>query len=195
MSMGLEKQQKILILTAIPHGLRLDREIREIEAAIRRAIRRERFEVSISTAVRPQDFRRAIAENRPQIVHFCGHGLPDGSLMLEDDGGNNKAVQPEGLAALFKLHAAYVNCVVINACYSVKTAELISEHIDYAIGMNQAIGDSAAIAFAQGFYDALGYESSDDEDVFPRAFDEGLVAIQLENLSEGQTPVIKKKLY
>ncbi|BBD62841.1 hypothetical protein NIES2109_56910 (plasmid) [Nostoc sp. HK-01] len=32
-------QQKILILAAIPHGLRLDREIREIEEAIRRAIR------------------------------------------------------------------------------------------------------------------------------------------------------------
>ncbi|MBH8572490.1 tetratricopeptide repeat protein [Nostocaceae cyanobacterium CENA369] len=193
MSMWLEKRQKILILSAIPHGLRLDREIREIEEAIHRAIRRERFEVSISTAVRPQDFRRAIAEKRPQIVHFCGHGMPDGSLLLEDDRGNNKSVQPEGLAALFKLHADYVNCVLINACYSVKTAEVISEHIDYAIGMNQAIGDSAAIAFAQGFYDALGYESSVREDVFQRAFNEGLVAIQLENISEGQIPVLKKK--
>jgi len=187
------QRQKILILTAIPHGLRLDREIREIEAAIHRAVRREQFEVSISTAVRPQDFRRAIAEKRPQIVHFCGHGMPDGSLLLEDDGGNNKPVQAEGLAALFKLHAAYVNCVLINACYSVKAAEVISEHIHYAIGMNQAIGDSAAIAFAQGFYDALGYEAPDNQDVFQRAFDEGLVAIQLENLSEGQTPVLKKK--
>ena len=31
------QQQKILILTAIPQGLRLDKEIREIEDAIRRA--------------------------------------------------------------------------------------------------------------------------------------------------------------
>jgi hypothetical protein len=84
--------QKILILAAIPHGLRLDKEIREIEECIRRAVRRDMFEVDIRTAVRTQDIRRAIAEEKPTIVHFCGHGLEDGSLLLEDDGGQNKAV-------------------------------------------------------------------------------------------------------
>lgn len=186
-------QQKILILAAIPHGLPLDREIREIEEAIRRAIRRDLFEIRIRTAIRPQDIRRAIAEERPQIVHFCGHGKADGSLVLEDDGGNNKPVPSEGLAALFKLHADYVNCVLLNACHSIKPALAISQHINYAIGMNQEIKDKAAIAFVQGFYDALGYEALDNRDVFQRAFDEGLVAIQLEDLSQGQIPVIKKK--
>jgi hypothetical protein len=32
-------QQKVLIITPIPHGLRLDQEIREIEEVIRRAAR------------------------------------------------------------------------------------------------------------------------------------------------------------
>lgn len=190
-----KQQQKILILAAIPHGLRLDREIREIEDAIRRATRRDLFEVRIRTAVRPQDIRRAIAEERPCIVHFCGHGLEDGSLLLEDDGGNNKPVAPEGLASLFKLHADYVNCVLLNACYSAKQAHTISQHINYAIGMNQPIGDKAAIAFAQGFYDGLGYENSEIQNVFQRAFDEGLVAIQMEDISQGQIPVLKNKLF
>lgn len=185
--------QKVLILTAIPHGLRLDKEIREIEEAIHRSARRDLFEIRTKTAVRPQDIRRAIAEERPQIVHFCGHALKDGSLVLEDDGGNNKPVTAQGLALLFKLHADYVNCVLLNACHSAKPAEAISEYINYAIGMNQEIKDKAAIAFAQGFYDALGYDHPDDIDVFQRAFDEGLVAVQLENISEGQTPVIMKK--
>ena len=107
--------QKILILAAIPHGLRLDKEIRSVEECIRRAVRRDMFEIDIRTAIRPQDIRRAIAEEKPQIVHFCGHGLEDGSLLLEDedDGGQNKAVSPEGLASLFELHANYVNCVPI----------------------------------------------------------------------------------
>ena len=35
------QQQKVLILAAIPHGLRLDKEIREIEGAIRRAAKRD----------------------------------------------------------------------------------------------------------------------------------------------------------
>jgi hypothetical protein len=199
--------QKVLILTAIPHGLRLDKEIRSIEEAIRRAVRRDMFEIRMRTAVRPQDIRHAIAEERPQIVHFCGHGLEDGSLLLEDDGENNKPVLPEALAQLFKLHADYVNCVLLNACHSVKSAKAISQYIHYTIGMNQEIKDKPAIAFAQGFYDALGYKTpdninpnninpnninSDNIDIFQRAFDEGLVAIQLEDLSEGQIPVLVK---
>jgi hypothetical protein len=187
-------QQKILILTAIPHGLRLDKEIREIESAIRRATNRDLFEIRIRTAVRPQDIRRSIAEEQPQIVHFCGHGLSDGSLLLEDDGGNNKPVAPEGLASLFKLHSDYVKCVLLNACYSEKTAVAISQYINYTIGMNQPIEDKAAIAFAQGFYDGLGFKNSGNQDLFQRAFDEGMVAIQMENLSQGSIPVLKKKL-
>jgi hypothetical protein len=188
-----KKQQKILILSAIPHGLRLDKEIRDIEDAIRRADKRDLFEIKVKTAVRSQDIRRAIAEEQPQIVHFCGHGEQDGSLLLEDDGGNNKPISPEGLAFLFKLHADYVKCVLLNACYSEKPAEAISEYINYAIGMNNPIQDSAAIEFAKGFYDGLGYKTSGNQDVFQRAFDEGMVAIQMENLSQGLIPVLKKK--
>ncbi|WP_290881545.1 CHAT domain-containing protein [Fischerella sp.] len=189
---GLVQQQKILILAAIPYGLRLDKEIREIEEAIRRATNRDLFEIRIITAVRSQDIRRAIAEERPQIVHFCGHGMEDGSLLLEDDGGNNKPVSPEALASLFRLHADYVKCVLLNACYSEKPAVAISQYINYAIGMNNPIQDRAAIAFAQGFYDGLGYKISGNQDVFQRAFDEGMVAIQMEDLSQGQIPVFKK---
>lgn len=174
------QQQKILILAAIPHGLRLDKEIQEIEDAIRRATRRDLFDIRTRTAVRPQDIRHAIAEEKPQIVHFCGHGLDDGSLMLEDEGGHDKLIHPSGLASLFELHADYVNCVLLNACYSAKTAEAISKYINYVIGMNQPIGDKAAIAFSQGFYDGLGYSIPDNEDVFERAFKEGKIAIQLE---------------
>ncbi|MGK7913945.1 MAG: CHAT domain-containing protein, partial [Prochloraceae cyanobacterium] len=120
------------------------------------------------------------AEEKPQIVHFCGHGLEDGSLLLEDEGGHNKSVSPDGLASLFQLHANYVNCVLLNACHSAQTAEAISKYINYVIGMNQPIGDQAAIAFAQGFYDGLGYAIPDNQDVIQRAFEEGKVAIQLE---------------
>jgi hypothetical protein len=189
-------QQKVLILAAIPqpYNLRLDKEIREIRAAIERATRRDLFEIDIRTAVRPQDIRRALAEVHPQIVHFCAHGVEDGSLVLEDDGGKHKPISSEGLAALFKLHAEYVNCVLLNACYSEKPAKAISQYINYTIGMNQPIQDQAAILFAQGFYDGLGYNNLDNQDIFQRAFDEGIVAIQMGNIVHGQIPVLKKKI-
>ena len=175
-----DQQQKILILAAIPYGLRLDKEIRLIEECIKRAAKRDLFEIDVKTAARSHDIRRALAEERPTIVHFCGHGLEDGSLLLEDEEGNNKPVSPKGLALLFQLHANYVTCVLLNACYSAKTAQSISEYINYVIGMNQPIGDNAAIAFSQGFYDGLGYPTSANQDVFERAFEEGKVAIQLD---------------
>lgn len=186
-------QQKILILTAIPHGLRLDREIREIEEAIKRSTNRDLFEIKVRTAVRPQDIRRAIAEEQPQIVHFCGHGLEDGSLLLEDDRGNNKPIAAFGLASLFNLHTDYVKCVLLNVCYSEKPAMAISQYIDYVIGMNNPIQDSAAIKFAQGFYDGLGYKNSGNQDLFQRAFDEGIVAIKMENLAQALIPILQKK--
>ena len=57
--------QKILILAAIPHGLRLDKEIREVEECIRCAARRDIFEVDVRLAVQTQDIRRAIALYKP----------------------------------------------------------------------------------------------------------------------------------
>lgn len=188
------EQQKILLLAALPQNLRLDREIRQIEEAIKRAVRRDSFEIKIRTAVRPQDIRRALAEEKPQIVHFCGHGMQDGSLLLEDDGGNDKPVLPRGLATLFKLHSDYVKCVLLNACYSALPAEAISKHINYVIGMEQPIQDTAAIVFAQGFYDGLGYDNVDNKDVIQRAFDEGIVAIELEieNLLQSTIPYLWK---
>ncbi|BAZ18861.1 GUN4 domain-containing protein (plasmid) [Calothrix sp. NIES-4071] len=180
--------QKILVLTAIPHGLRLDKEIREIEDAIKRAVKRDSYEIKIRTAVRPQDIRRAIAEEQPSIVHFCGHGLEDGSLLLEDDGGNNKPVSPRGLVSLFRLHAERVKCVLLNACYSSKSAEAIGKHVNYVIGMNQPIQDRAAIVFAQGFYDGLGYDNVNNQAVIKRAYDEGIIAIELENLLQDAVP-------
>ncbi len=69
--------------------------------------------------------------------------------------GNPKLVDGAALAGLFALFAEDIRCVVLNGCYSEVQARAIAQHIPYVIGMNNAIGDKAAIAFAVGFYDAL----------------------------------------
>ncbi|MEH2209073.1 effector-associated domain EAD1-containing protein [Nostoc sp.] len=187
------QQYKVLILAAIPEGLRLDLEMRKIREAIERGARHEVFKIEVRTAVRSQDIRRAIEEEKPQIVHVCGHGRKDGSLLLEDDGGNSIPVSPQGLASLFRLHMNYVKCVLLNTCYSEKSTIAISQYINYVIGMNNSIQDKAAIAFAQGFYDGLGYKTADTQDVFQRAFDEGMIAIEMEHSSQESIPFFKIK--
>ena len=159
--------------------LRLDEELREIEEALRRSKEREKFVIESKWAVRTDDIRRAILDVNPQIVHFCGHGEVDGSLALEDVNGQVKLVNPEAIAKLFELCTDTVECVMLNACYSEKQADAIVEHINYVIGMKQAIGDTAAIKFAMGFYDALGAGRNIEV-----AYKFGVSAIQLEGISE-----------
>ncbi|MDJ0594311.1 MAG: hypothetical protein QNJ72_30775 [Pleurocapsa sp. MO_226.B13] len=78
-------------------------------------------------------------------------------LVLQDDTRIEKLVSTDALSNLFELCSQWVKCVLLNACYSEVQANAIIQHIDYAIGMNREIRDDAAIAFATGFYQALGY--------------------------------------
>ena len=159
--------------------------MREIESALKGALLREQFKLVQKSAVRLRDFYQAIVEYKPQIIHFCGHGIGLDGIVLEDEKGQSALVEKETLSRLFKLFAFQgVECVVLNACYSEEQAQAISQYIKYVIGMNQAIGDKAAIAFAVAFYDALG---AGKEVQF--AYDLGCAV--LVRLKEDQTPVLK----
>lgn len=178
----------ILILAANPQNtsrLRLESEIREIDKGLQRANKREQFKLEIKLAVTQRDFYREILDTHPQIVHFCGHGKGEDGILLEDETGKTAFVQTDALESMFKLFAKKgLDCVVLNACYSQVQAEAISQHINYVIGMNQAIGDKAATNFSVAFYDALAA----GEDI-EFAFELG--CSQLFGLKENQTPILK----
>lgn len=180
----------ILILAANPTDttqLRLDEEVREIDGVLRRARRRDEFDIKQQWAVRSRDVQAALLDFNPQIVHFSGHGAGDEGLALEDGTGKVKFVDAEALAGLFKLFAKQVECVILNACYSEVQANAIAQHINYVIGMNQPIGDKAAIEFAVGFYNALGAGRAYEE-----AYEFGCNAIQMAGIAEYQTPVLER---
>jgi CHAT domain-containing protein len=181
----------ILILASNPKNtsqLRLDEEVREIDAGLQRAKKRELFDLKQRWAVRVQDVYQALLDFKPQIVHFSGHGSGDDGLALEDEAGKLKLVDTEALAKLFELFSTTIECIVLNACYSEVQAEAIAKHIPYVIGMNQAIGDKAAVKFATGFYNALGTGESVEF-----AYKLGCNVIQLDGIPEYLTPVLKKK--
>lgn len=181
---------RILILTANPADtsrLHLDQEVREIQEGLKRSVRREQFEIISQWAVRTEDLRRALLEYEPHIVHFSGHGAAEQGIILVDEQGNAKIAGTRAISRLFKLCPS-VECVLLNACYSNRQAQAISQHVDYVIGMNQSIGDKAAISFSMGFYDALGFGRE-----FEDAYEFGLSAIDLENISETSTPVLITK--
>lgn len=158
-SIWVKTMKKILILAANPketNRLRLDREVRDIEEGLRRAKHRDDFELVQKWAVRPRDIHRALLDEKPQIIHFSGHGAGEVGLVFEDEAGNTKLIDGEALANLFRLFADDIDCILLNGCYSQEQAKGIVQHIDYVIGMSRAIADTAAIEFSVAFYDAIG---------------------------------------
>jgi len=182
---------KILFLTSDPSDsarLRLGQELRDIRENLQLSKQRDKFLLESRESVRPKDITQAIFDIEPHIVHFSGHGMSAGELCFEDILGKTQPVQPNALANLFELVAKQVGCVILNACYSEIQAKAIVKHIPFVVGMNQAIGDRAAITFASGFYKALGAGRS-----FEDAYKFARVEIQLEGISEDLTPVLHKQ--
>lgn len=187
----LKKEIRLLFLAADPGDLsrlRLGKESGEIQEKMQLAKLRERFELHQRLSVRPADISQALLDVQPQIVHFSGHGTTAGALCFENQSGEVHPVEPNALAALFEQFAHIVDCVVLNACYSEIQANAIARHIDYVVGMNQAIGDKAAIAFSIGFYQALGAGCAIEE-----AYRLGCVQIRLQSIPEHLTPVLVEK--
>jgi CHAT domain/TIR domain len=183
--------KKILILTANPKNtdrLRLDEEVREIQAALDRSKNRDQFEIATRWAVRVDDLQSILMDRTPDIVHFSGHGGGSQGLALENELGQMQLVSSTALAGLFKLFKANVECVFLNACYSEEQANAIYQHISCVVGMNQAIGDRAAVKFAKGFYQAIGNNKS-----YKDAFEFGCNAIDLQGIPESSTPIIRLK--
>ena len=182
---------KALYVAANPTStdrLKLDEEIRAIAEKIRASEHRDLLEIVSIWAVRPDDLLQSLNMHKPQIVHFSGHGSPTGEIILVDQSGLPKPVSTKALKALFTTLRDNVRVVILNACYSQLQARAITEIIDCAIGMNDAIGDQAAITFAASFYRAIGFGRSIQE-----AFEQGKIALLLEGISEDDTPELLVK--
>lgn len=183
-------KKTILFLAANPQDsqrLRLDVEAREIEEHLRRSQDRERFKLVKKGALRVPDLRSALLDEKPNIIHFSGHGSEYGRLILEDGQGNSQEVPPRAIGNLFELFKDDIECVLLNACYSESQAQEIAKHIPFVIGMNTAILDTAAIEFSSAFYDAVG-NGRDIEFAFKLARN----AIEFAGIRGEQIPVLLK---
>ena len=166
---------KILLIFANPgdqKNLQLEREDRAIQEAIQLSTQRDAISLTVIHAASIHELRRAMLADDFQIIHFAGHGTPDG-LILEDRMGRSYVVPPQPLADLFLSHRKALRCVVMNACYSTAHARLI-EGVPYVIAMDGPVGDRAGLEFARGFYDAIGAGKT-----FKEAYEHASIAARL----------------
>ena len=148
----------ILVLASNPAGtekLQLNPEIRAIKEAHERSANREEFTVKFEPAIRISELQRIILQEKPRIVHFCGHGTGHRGLVLENDNGEVQLVKTEALTNLLKVFNRRIECVVLNACHTKVQGEQIKQHINFLVATQKEIQDDAALLFTKGFYDAL----------------------------------------
>ena len=144
---NIEEQIKILFLAATPMSqgqLDTGSESR-FEDLIQFFDKENRFKVKQKHGLDSKKFKRFLIFEDPHIVHYGGHGEAEGIVL------NDKELSGDTLVKILKL-SKKTQCVILNACYSVKIAKKIAEHIPYVIATQNAIDDRTAITFAQGFY-------------------------------------------
>jgi hypothetical protein len=180
---------KVLFLAADPfrpgERLRLDEEVRAIDQAIRRGSARDSVELVSQFATRTGDLQDALLRHDPQVVHFAGHGGARGAIYLGDEYGRPQTVGKEALAGLFGIRRDTVRVVLLNGCETLPTAELLSEVVDYAIGMSGRIHDDSAARFSAAFYGALAMGQT-----LADSFAYGVNRLELEGNLDAKLPVL-----
>lgn len=177
---------KILFLAANPSDrtrLRVEEEVREIDEALRKAEFRDKFEIEKCGAVRISDLQTYLLRYKPDVVHFSGHGNQASELIFEDHSGSSKAVSIDALSKLFYILKGDIQCIILNACYTEQQAIAIAEHINYVIGMSNAITDRSAISFASAFYQAIGFGKD-----IQTAFNLGCIELELADIDGQHIP-------
>lgn len=150
----------VLMVSASPDvavRLRVDQEFKQIIKAVRSSEHRERLQFEQLQAASFDDLHSALMQHQPHVLHVSSHGTDKGELLFEADGQGSRTVAKKNLLNLLDALSDRLRLVFLNACFSHLIASDIPSTIDLAIGMNRAVFDAPAIAFATAFYETLGY--------------------------------------
>lgn len=170
------KVRKILFLAASPDDMsrtKATKEHREIKAELERGSDRDSFDFLPSQfALNLAELIRAF-DDKPNIVHFSGHGKKDGILIMnQNDEAVRVPIRP--LKRLFARLKGDVEMVLLNSCYSANQAQAISEFDIYVLGNNKPISNEAGISLAEAIYNRLGQGKT-----FMEAFEAGLMSLEI----------------
>ena len=163
--------------------LKLEKEAREIHESIQKSLKRDSISFETRWATRVTDLIQFVNEVNPTILHFSGHGTSDGKLVFQDNNDKPKLLSMDALVELINASSDNLRLVVLNNCFSSIISEKIVDNIEASIGMNNSIGDQAAIVFSSQLYSSIGFGLS-----LEKAFQQAIVALKLYEIPEEQTP-------
>ncbi len=159
---------RLLLLRANPvdsiHMLPIDGELKQIKNAL--AHRQGEYMMRDEGALEIHEFGKYLLETNPHLLHFSGHGTTRGSLVWETSAGTKTFVQPERIVPMLVDYKPTLQCVILNACYSVGLANLLKSNGIVSVGMASSVTDLTAAHFARALYQALAHGET-----LARAFD------------------------
>lgn len=142
---------RVLVFSAnqADRPLDIDLEVAAISDALRPA--GPGCRVDYSPATRPDRMVAEMGRIDPTIVHFIGHGSPQGIELLSEAG-----VRPASGPALRSLFTGRgVHLVVLSCCFSAEQAAAIQPEVGAVVGTSGRLDDLAGPSFGAAFYAAL----------------------------------------
>lgn len=171
--------KKVLFLASNPSQtakIQLDTE----HSRITQQLQNSSFKTIMEQAVTFNNLQKFILKEKPEIIHFSGHGaelesdiikaleateqpvigtgndFDTGIFLLSEDLREPFLVQTDVIRQLFKSMVSIQNIpietVIFNSCHSEAQAKAIAEFVPNVVGTSYSIRDEAAIAFSTGFY-------------------------------------------
>lgn|GEM_PF-4695681 len=147
----MEKRIRILFLASTPFVSLLEPEFSVLEESLIKASFGRQIDLIMKPIGSLEDLSRYIRENKPNIVHFSGHGNWKGSLYVD-----SRPIPLSFFADIFTDVKDDVQCVVLNGCYSAEQADEIAKHVPSVIGTTETVYEESAVKFAQQFYGHIG---------------------------------------
>jgi hypothetical protein len=154
---------RVLFLGALPSDcstMRVDMELQHIQDQLRRGTLRVPAEVVSRFGAGADNLIEAVLSCSPSLLHYAGHGTPDGALVLEGPAQDSELLDAQVAGKLLRAIEPKIRCVVLNACYSAEAAHALLANTDIVIGTTGSIEDRSALAFARGFYGGLAHRMS-----------------------------------
>jgi CHAT domain-containing protein len=182
--------KSILFVGANPKNsarLQTDVEYKAIKDRLKQAGKRDFFQLKqAELAVTIEDLMQALAQNKPDMVHFSGHGTAEG-IQIASAQNEPILVRTTTLCRLFRQYKNQLKIILLNACFSESIAQQISEMGFFAIGINDELPEEVAISFAIGFY--LGWGEGKSIEL---AYEDGLILVETNHPTQTQLPSLWK---
>lgn len=154
---------RVLYVAAQPvdtQPLDLKEEVRRIRSRLHEAGVSDQLDFEDHSTGQFSDLTLWLVKQKPNIVHFSGHGTPNAELVFMN--GTDRS-DPVALGSIVQLFSGasirqHVRCIVLNACYGEALALELMKLVDFVIACPTPMTDAAAIAFSEAFYPVIAHE-------------------------------------